>query len=46
MVGRSGIERYFESALRGEAGVRHVEVNAHGRTVRERLSIPVDRARI
>ena len=35
MVGRSGIERYFEAALRGEAGVRHVEVNAHGRTVRE-----------
>ena len=35
MVGRSGIERYFEAALRGEAGVRHVEVNVHGRTVRE-----------
>ena len=35
MVGRSGIERHFEAALRGAAGVRHVEVNAHGRTVRE-----------
>lgn len=35
MVGRSGVERHFEAALRGEAGVRHVEVNAHGRTVRE-----------
>lgn len=35
MVGRSGIERYFEAALRGKAGVRHVEVNVHGRTVRE-----------
>jgi penicillin-binding protein 2 len=34
-VGRSGVEREFELDLRGTAGVRHVEVNARGRTVRE-----------
>ena len=34
-VGRSGVEREFERDLRGAAGVRHVEVNARGRTVRE-----------
>lgn len=34
-VGRSGIEKHFEAALRGEAGVRRLEVNAYGRTVRE-----------
>ena len=34
-VGRSGAEREFERDLRGTAGVRHVEVNARGRTVRE-----------
>jgi len=34
-VGQTGIEREFENILRGEAGVRHLEVNANGRTVRE-----------
>ena len=34
-VGRSGVERDFERDLRGTPGVRHVEVNAIGRTVRE-----------
>lgn len=34
-VGRNGLERVFESDLRGAAGVRRVEVNAYGRTVRE-----------
>lgn len=35
MVGQSGVEREFENVLRGKAGVRHVEVNSRGRTVRE-----------
>ena len=35
IVGRSGMERDFEENLRGTPGVRHVEVNAYGRTVRE-----------
>ena len=34
-VGRSGIERKYEATLRGRAGVRQLEVNAYGRTVRE-----------
>jgi penicillin-binding protein 2 len=34
-VGQTGIERDYENQLRGEAGVRHLEVNANGRTVRE-----------
>lgn len=34
-VGQTGIEREFENILRGDAGVRHLEVNANGRTVRE-----------
>lgn len=39
-VGRSGVERAFEEALRGTPGVRHVEVNAYGRTIRELRSRP------
>lgn len=34
-VGRGGLEQLYENELRGEAGYRHVEVNAHGREVRE-----------
>ncbi len=33
IVGRSGIEWQYESSLRGEAGVRYVEVDAAGRIV-------------
>ena len=33
IVGRSGIEWQYESALQGEAGVRYVEVDATGRIV-------------
>jgi penicillin-binding protein 2 len=39
-VGRSGVEREFERDLRGTAGVRHVEVNARGRNVRELETTP------
>lgn len=34
-IGKSGIEKAFEDGLRGEAGVRRMEVNAHGLTVQE-----------
>ncbi|MDA1132207.1 MAG: penicillin-binding protein 2, partial [Proteobacteria bacterium] len=34
-VGRAGIEREADLALRGTAGASHVEVNAHGRVIRE-----------
>ena len=44
-VGRSGVERDFERDLRGTPGVRHVEVNAIGRTVRELQSEPGEKGR-
>lgn len=34
-VGKSGAEKVLEKSLRGKAGTRQVEVNAHGRIVRE-----------
>ena len=34
-IGKSGIEKAYEYQLRGEAGVRHMEVNAYGLTIRE-----------
>ncbi len=34
LVGKSGVEKSFESVLRGEIGGRQVEVNAAGRLVR------------
>ena len=34
-VGRSGIEKYHDLALRGRPGVVHLEVNAMGRVIRE-----------
>jgi penicillin-binding protein 2 len=34
-VGRSGIEKYHDLALRGRPGVVHLEVNAVGRVIRE-----------
>ncbi len=33
-IGKSGIERFYESRLHGEVGFEHVEVNAEGRTLR------------
>ena len=35
IVGRDGLERQYEAQLRGEDGVRFIEVDALGRTVRE-----------
>ena len=34
-IGKSGIERQHDQALRGTAGTSHVEVNAFGRVIRE-----------
>lgn len=34
-TGKNGVEKVFEKDLRGAAGSRHVEVNAHGRVIRE-----------
>lgn len=34
-IGKTGIERIHERALRGEPGAQRVEVNAGGRTIRE-----------
>ena len=34
-IGRSGVERKSDLMLRGKAGSTHVEVNAHGRVIRE-----------
>ncbi|MDE2006888.1 MAG: penicillin-binding protein 2, partial [Rhodospirillales bacterium] len=34
-VGRTGVERYREQNLRGEAGSAQLEVNAYGRVIRE-----------
>ena len=35
LVGKAGLEREYDSILRGRAGVRYAEVNARGRLVRE-----------
>ncbi len=42
IVGQTGIERSHEESLRGLAGVRHIEVNALGRTVRELTNTPAE----
>ena len=34
-IGKRGIERQFDSVLRGSAGASRVEVNAYGRVIRE-----------
>lgn len=34
-IGRNGIERVYDVALRGSAGMKHMEVNAFGRPIRE-----------
>lgn len=34
-IGKNGIERHYDLALRGRAGTRHLEVNAQGRVIRE-----------
>ena len=34
-VGRAGVEKFHETRLRGKAGAVQMEVNAHGRVIRE-----------
>lgn len=34
-IGKSGAEKVYEPALRGRAGTQQVEVNAHGRVIKE-----------
>lgn len=33
-IGKSGVERFYESLLHGQVGYQHVETNARGRTLR------------
>ena len=40
LLGKSGVERFMESKLRGTEGFREVEVNAFGRQVRELKRTP------
>lgn len=41
-IGKSGIERYYESRLHGEAGFEQVEVNAEGRVLRVLRAQPAE----
>ncbi|MDR3326240.1 MAG: penicillin-binding protein 2 [Rhodospirillaceae bacterium] len=34
-IGKTGIERVYDLALRGKAGIKQVEINANGRIIRE-----------
>lgn len=34
LIGKIGIEKYYESVLHGKVGYQHVETNAHGRLIR------------
>ncbi|MGR2737604.1 penicillin-binding protein 2 [Billgrantia sp. Q4P2] len=34
-IGKTGVERFYEDVLHGEAGLRQVETNARGRVLRE-----------
>ena len=48
-VGKGGLEKQYESQLRGHEGTRFVEVDARGRVVREagaRADIPPERATV
>lgn len=40
LIGKSGLERHFEAALRGVAGGEQVEVNAVGRQLRVLRAVP------
>lgn len=39
IVGKSGLEKYHDEALRGSYGYKHMEVNAYGNYVRELSSV-------
>lgn len=44
-IGRRGIEKFYEDALHGQEGYRSVEVNVHGRVMRELSREPSARGR-
>ena len=39
-IGRNGVEEAYNKDLKGKAGIRHVEVNAGGRVIRELKNTP------
>lgn len=39
IVGKSGLERQYDSLLRGQPGVRYIEVNARNRLVRDDIAV-------
>lgn len=39
LIGKSGVEKYYEQKLRGKDGARRVEVDARGRPVRELVTL-------
>ncbi|MDD3268343.1 MAG: penicillin-binding protein 2 [Syntrophomonadaceae bacterium] len=39
LIGKSGVEKYYEQELRGKDGARRVEVDARGRPVRELVTL-------
>jgi len=38
-IGKSGVEKYYETKLRGEFGYKQMEVNAYGKYIRELSSV-------
>ncbi|MCY3885106.1 MAG: penicillin-binding protein 2 [Gammaproteobacteria bacterium] len=44
-IGRRGVEKFYEDALHGQVGKRTVEVNVHGRVMRELTREPPARGR-
>lgn len=40
IIGKSGLERFYESSLHGQPGLRRVETNARGRVIRILEQIP------
>ncbi len=34
LIGKSGLEKYYETLLHGRPGYQHIETNAHGRLIR------------
>ncbi len=43
LMGKLGIEKYYESLLHGKVGYQHVETNAHGRLIRVLKNTPPQR---
>ena len=34
LIGKTGLEKYYESILQGKAGYQQIEANAHGQVLR------------